>query len=133
MFPKTNKSAGNQRSTATAAGKGPTWLSFAFVAGITLLSAAAVSTSGAMAQGADGQGPKGQGPNPMDAVASELGLTASQMQSCLGPRPEPGTEPSEADRAALVDCLIVQNPSLTPEKIDAAMEQMRKAAPPPRN
>lgn len=132
MFPKINKRASSQRGTMTSAGKGPTALSFAFVAAITLLSAAAVTTSGAMAQGAEGQGPKGQGPNPMDAVAEALDLTPSQMQSCMGPRPEPGTEPSQADRAALVDCLMVQNPSLTPALIDAAMEQMRKA-PPPRN
>ncbi|WP_386681006.1 hypothetical protein [Loktanella sp. R86503] len=114
----------------TASAKGPTALSFAFVAAITLLSAAAVTTSGAMAQGADGQPPKGHGPNPMDAVAAELDLTASQMQSCMGPRPEPGSQPSEADQKALIDCLMVQNPSLTPDAINAAMEQMRKAPPP---
>lgn len=72
-----------------------------------------------------------RGPNPMDGVAEALNLEPEQLRGCLGEPPARGTRPTDADRAALVQCLTGQNSSLTADKIDAAMEAMRDAPPPP--
>ena len=95
-------------------------LPMTFIAVFTAFVFAAVTTSSAIAQGA----------NPIDAVARALDLEPSQLQSCLGEPPARGTQPSEADHAALVDCLLVQNPSLTVDQINAAIGQMRNGPPP---
>lgn len=88
----------------------------------TALSVVVITTSAARAQGAD----------PMGGVAEQLGLEAAQLQSCLGKPPAQGARPSEADHAALIECLIGQNALLTADQIDAAMGAMRDAPPPPK-
>ena len=88
---------------------------------LTTVTALSFATSAALAQGA----------NPMDGVAAQLGLEAAQLQSCLGEPPARGAQPSDSDRAALIQCLIGQNASLTADRIDAAMGAMRDAPPPP--
>ncbi|MDB2369283.1 hypothetical protein N9V68_01705 [Octadecabacter sp.] len=72
-----------------------------------------------------------RGPNPMDGVAEALNLEPEQLRGCLGEPPARGTQPSESDHAALIQCLTGQNASLTANQIDAAMEAMRDAPPPP--
>lgn len=72
-----------------------------------------------------------KGPNPMDGVAEALNLTPEQLRGCLGEPPAPGARPSDSDHAALIQCLIGQNASLTAGQIDAAMEAMRDARPRP--
>ncbi|WP_417243307.1 hypothetical protein [Celeribacter sp.] len=73
-----------------------------------------------------------RGGNPMDGVAEQLGLKPAQLKSCLGEPPAQGARPSEAAQAAMIDCLIGQNSSLTADQINAAMTAMRDAPPPPK-
>lgn len=72
-----------------------------------------------------------QGPNPMDGVAETLNLEPAQLRGCMGEPPEPGSQPSERERDALIECLIGQNPALSADQINEAMGAMRNGAPPP--
>lgn len=124
MFPEIKKQTGRIPSTSNSgSGRGracKTRWSLKFLAVLTALEFSSVATSCVHAQGA----------HPMDSVAQALDLDPSQLQACLGEPPAPGEKPSEAEHAALIDCLQHQNPELTADQIDAAMGQMRKGPPP---
>lgn len=74
-----------------------------------------------------------QNANPLEAVATELGLEFGQLMACLPDTPQkPGQQPSEEEHAAFIGCVQAQSPSLTAEQIDGAMEALRKMPPPPK-
>ncbi|MEL6168198.1 MAG: hypothetical protein AAFR35_05880 [Pseudomonadota bacterium] len=94
---------------------------------LLILAASAVAFASALPAAAQNR------PNraAMQTAMQEMGVTRSDMRSCMQsvPRPAVQGQPTDAERQAsgeaLYSCLNAANPSLTPEVFRSAMSQLR--------